>query len=300
MCRLFAALLISLFLAIPVLAYVDASPTLGTVTNDAESIVVLQVDKVSQEKSGIIFRKVADLKGTYPTEIIKHAITDGAHPREPRRILDWARPGKLAICFHNGQVAQVCIGSYWYECHAGEAPWWYLARGRPDLSLAFSGRAEKLRDALIEMLKDKEVEVTAQIHGAHGVAAYDEVMFKGALRGKAYPVWRIRVSLKMPANQADIQNNAQYVVGPGAGTAEDVPPLIKKLHDTDPLKRQLAAEDLGLIGQAAQPAVPALVAALKDKDELVAVASAGALGRIEPEQTATEPALGALLGSINA
>jgi hypothetical protein len=115
MLRLSLGTIVLLVMTAPALAYVDASPTLGTVINDSESITVLQVEKVSSEKRVIIYRKVADLKGTYPAEQIKHAITDGAHPREPRRILDWARPGKIAICFHNGKVAQTCIGSYWYE-----------------------------------------------------------------------------------------------------------------------------------------------------------------------------------------
>src|SRR5262249_23386904 len=131
-------------LTIRAFAYVDGSPTLGTVINDSDSIVELQVEKGSDEKRVVSYRKIADLKGEYPAGQVKHAITDGAHPREPRRILDWARPGKIAICFHNGKVAQTCIGSYWYECHAGEQPWWYLSRGRPDLSLAYSGRPEKL------------------------------------------------------------------------------------------------------------------------------------------------------------
>src|SRR5262245_34138059 len=300
MLRLVLGSLLVLAWAARAFAYVDASPTLGTVINDSDSITVLQVEKVSSEKRVVIYRKIADVKGTYPAEQIKHAITDGAHPREPRRILDWASPGKIAICFHNGKVAQTCIGSYWYECHAGEPPWWYLSRGRPDLSLAYSGRPEKLRTALVDILAGKEVIITALMHGAHGVAAYDEVMFKGPLRGKAYPVWRIRASLKMPGSQADIQTDPKFSGRPGAGTADDVPPLAKLLREPDPSKRGLAAEDLGLIGLAAKSAVPALVEALHDKDEFVVVAAAGALGRIEPEHSATEPALRKLLASKSA
>src|SRR5262249_1147833 len=48
----------------PIRAYVDVSPTLGYIIKDSTSIAVIQIDKVSVEKRGIIFKKVADLKGS--------------------------------------------------------------------------------------------------------------------------------------------------------------------------------------------------------------------------------------------
>ena len=44
-----------------------------------------------------------------------------ADPREPRFILDWAEPGKVAICFTQGNVSLLCLGNHWYECHARQA-----------------------------------------------------------------------------------------------------------------------------------------------------------------------------------
>ncbi len=60
-------------------------------------IVVVEVDKVSKEKSAIIFKKVADLKGKYAGERIKHSLPEAG------LVFDWAAPGKQAktsIAYH--------------------------------------------------------------------------------------------------------------------------------------------------------------------------------------------------------
>src|SRR5262249_10504987 len=139
MCRFFPALLIVLGTAAPSWAYIAALPTLGKVIKDANNIAVLRVDQVSRDKQVVIFSKVGDLKGKGAPEVMKHKLTDGFHPRQARTILDWAEPGQLAICFHTERVSQTCIGGFWYECAAGEAPWWTMTAGRPELSYAYSG-----------------------------------------------------------------------------------------------------------------------------------------------------------------
>src|SRR5437763_10269604 len=130
-------------LARPAWGYIDASPTLGKVIKDSTNIVVLRVEKVSRGKRIIIYEKVADLKGRHPTDRVKHHITDGWHPGEAKLILDWAEPGKVAVCFHNGRVSETCIGSYWYECSAHQEPWWRMTGGQARLAYAYFGPAEK-------------------------------------------------------------------------------------------------------------------------------------------------------------
>src|SRR5262245_26839934 len=115
-----------LALAGPTHAYVDWAPTLGKLMKDASNIVVVKVEKVSQEKRVIIYGKVADLKGKSGAAEIKHHIAAGLHPREPATIMDWAEPGQTAILFQNGGSVVVCIGRYWYEGVAQEAPWWSM------------------------------------------------------------------------------------------------------------------------------------------------------------------------------
>ena len=54
-------------LATPAQAFIDLAPSLGKLANDSNIIVVLEVEKVSQEKRAIIFKKVADLTRRLPT-----------------------------------------------------------------------------------------------------------------------------------------------------------------------------------------------------------------------------------------
>src|SRR4051794_35849601 len=53
------------------LAYVEERYTLPRVINESTNIVVLQVEKVNKERKLIFYKKIADLKGNHPTEVIK-------------------------------------------------------------------------------------------------------------------------------------------------------------------------------------------------------------------------------------
>src|SRR5262245_3893254 len=72
-------------------AYVDGGPaTLGGLCAMSTHITVVKIDNYSPEKRVIIYRKVADLKGQYPRETIKHALgpTHGVKP-------DLLQPGQI-------------------------------------------------------------------------------------------------------------------------------------------------------------------------------------------------------------
>jgi HEAT repeat protein len=275
-----------------VYAYLDTTPTLGRLTRDSTCIVVLQVDKVSKEKGVIVYRKVADLKGRYPDEMAKHHIMEGLHPRESKLILDWAEPGKTAICFHNGKQSLICLDHYWYECAAREAPWWGLTRGRPELSLSYFGSAEKLRQCVAAILAGREAVVPVMGHGNYGdFLSYEAMAFKKPLRSVKTPIRRLRVSLKMPGTVQKVANNPRYLVEEGKGDAEEVSALVQALRHKEGCVRAEAAADLGRIGEQAGEAIPALRKALQDPDALVRVRAAGALVRIDPEDRAALPVL---------
>jgi HEAT repeat protein len=266
-------------------AYVDASPSLGSVIRDSSNIAVLEVTKVNVEKRVIIYKKVADLKGRHPTEEVRHAIGEGNHPREPKAVLDLAKPGTIAICFHNGKVAQTCLGKYWYEAAASqEAPWWRMTYGRTELSLAYWGSTSKLRNLLAEILAGKTVVITAISHGVNDYGAYGDVMNKKVLGGKDTPIWRIYASLNMPAMTYQIGRDPKQIVGFGAGSAADVAGLVQMLKGTDQAARAEAAQELGLIGRYAKSAVPALLEAMQAPGAPVRVRAAEALVRIDPAQ----------------
>jgi hypothetical protein len=256
-------------------AYIADMPTLGRVITSSSNIVVLEVDKVSRDKQVIIFKKVADLKGKGLPDVAKHRLTDGFHPRQSRTILDWAEPGRIAVCFQNGERTCVtCIGGYWYECAVGEAPWWTMTTGRPELSYAYSGSTAKLRDHVTAMLAGREAVITAlkdrlftRVPGPGKLIerkyehwdAYEAVCARRLMRGKDWPLCRIKASLKMPNTTHELIMYSDLIVGDGPAGPEDVPALVKALKHEDPRIRIEAAEDLGLIRPPAAAAVPALL-----------------------------------------
>lgn len=278
-------------LAGPGLAYVDSSATLGKVIQDATTITVLRVDKVSAEKRVVLFKKVADLKGASPADEARHALGDGSHPREPRAILELAEPGATAVCFQNGKSALVCLGRYWYEVAAAEAPWWSLTYGRAELSLAYFGSSERLAQLLPGILRGETVVITAVAHSVNDFWAHGDVLNKKVLGGGGNPIWRIKASLQMPHLSYQVSKDPQLLVGFGAGGLEDVPPLLKLLASPDTAVRRGAAVELGLIGRHARDALPSLQPALKDSDFMVRIAVAEAILRIDPKQPAALPVL---------
>jgi HEAT repeat protein len=307
------AILVVLATTAPSRAYIDSTLTLGKLISVSNQIAVLQVDKVSREKRVIIFKKVADLKGQDTPEVVNHKLTDGTHPRQARTILDWAEPGAVAIWFRAGNVSQTCLGSFWYECAIGEAPWWTMTQGKPELCFSYSGSPGKLRDHVAAILQGREVVVTALKYAAfdpgegarktspQGWATYEAVGSGRLMRGKDWPIWRLKASLKTPAItmhlvQDSLKGRSQFIVGDGAGGPEDVPALVKALQHEDGRIRAEAANDLGLIGPQAAEAVPALLKlSANDPEALTQLAAAKAVALLDPRN---EAVFGRLIGAL--
>jgi HEAT repeat protein len=296
-------------------AYLEVSwivPTLGRVVNQSTRIVVLQLDRVSREKQVITWKKIEDLKGKGPDEIVKHKLTNGYHPRELRTVLDWAEPGEIALCFYTGEGSLTCIGRYWYLCSASESPWWTMIAGRPEMAYAYSGSVARLRDHVTAILAGREVVVTALKYEVLGLApgqgkwiqrqlehwaTYEAISSGRLMRGKEWPVWRIKASFKTQTNmielvQESLMGKTSFIVGDGAGDPEDVPALVKALQHEEARIRLEAAEDLGLIGPQAADAVEALLKlARQDADPLVRIEAARAIARIDPKNETALPIL---------
>src|SRR5690349_1972893 len=166
--RLLGALLVAFALAAfppPARAYVEAGHSMGMIVSLSTNIVVVQVDKVDKEKNLIIYKKVKDLKGTHPTDVIKHNIGRGGYnPREWQYTMDWAEVGKTALFFHNGGASETCIGNYWYQCY-NQGEWWGMSHGEPFLLRTFAGNVDKLAAAVTEILDNKEAVVPCMVDG---------------------------------------------------------------------------------------------------------------------------------------
>jgi HEAT repeat protein len=288
-------------------------PTLGKIIVDSSNIVVLQVDQISRDKKVVIFKKIADLKGKGLPEVVKHKLTDGFHPRQARAILDWAEPGRIAVCFQCGERTCVtCIGGFWYECAAGQNPWWIMTTGRPELSYAYSGSTGKLRDHVTAMLAGRETVITAlqyrflaRLPGPQKLIvrprehwdANEAVCARRLMRGQGWPLCRIKASLKMPNTIHELIRDTDLIIGVGPGGPEDVPALVKALTHEDARIRFDAAEDLGQIGPPAIAAVPVLLKlSEQDVDPLIRLEANKAVASIDSKN---EKALPMLVEALN-
>jgi hypothetical protein len=188
--KLLAAVLLGvavlLLPARPAGAYIEATYTLGRIVQECSNILVMQVDKVDKVNNRILYKKVRDLKGTHPTDIIRHNIAQaGFHPREWQAVMAWAEPGKLAIFFHNGQASETAIDTYWYQCYGAGADWG-MSHGEPFLLRSYAGKVEKLALAVEEILANREAIVPAMQDGD-----------KNLLHIRQAKVQRMRASLKL-------------------------------------------------------------------------------------------------------
>jgi hypothetical protein len=184
------ALLAAAAFAPPARAYVEAPHSMGMICNLSTNIVLMQVEKVDKDKNLIIYRKVKDVKGVHPTDLIKHNIGRGGYnPREWQYIMEWAEPGKTAVFCHNGGESETCIGNYWYQTGNG-GEWWNLTHGEPFLLRSFCGNPEKMAALITEMLAGKEVVVPCMADGNK-----DDLHLR---RGK---MERMRASLKLDYNE---------------------------------------------------------------------------------------------------
>jgi HEAT repeat protein len=177
-----------------------------------------------------------------------------------------------------------------------------MTAGKPELSYAYTGSPAKLREHVTAILAGREVVVTALNFAVfapgrierklEGWSTYEAVCSGRLMRGRDWPVWRIKASLRMPATTLGVLQDPKFIAGPGAGGPDDVPALAKALQHETACVRLEAAADLGLIGSPAGPAVPALLhLAKEDPDPLIRVEAAKALALIDPKNEAAVPLL---------
>jgi hypothetical protein len=167
-------------------AYVEAPHSLGTVVQLSTNVVLVRVEKVDKNANVIVYRKIRDLKGKHPTDIIKHNIGRGGfNPREWQYPMEWAEVGKTAVFFHNGSASETCIGTYWYQAYAN-GEWWGLSHGEPFLLRSFAGRVDKLAAAVTAIAEGKEVIVPCMVDGN-----------KDDLHLRRARIQRMRASLKL-------------------------------------------------------------------------------------------------------
>lgn len=167
-------------------AYVEIPYTLGRLVTESTHVMQLQVEKVDKVKNLIIYRKVKDIKGTHPSDVVKHNIGQaGFSPKEWQTIMKWAEPGKHAIFMHNGGASETCIEGYWYQAYPN-GEWWGMSHAEPYMNRSYAGKPEKLAPLVAQMLEGKEVVAPCMVDGD-----------KEALKNGTAKIQRLKASLKV-------------------------------------------------------------------------------------------------------
>jgi len=166
--------------------YVEVGFPLGKVVGDSTNILLMVVETVDKTKNTIIYKKVRDIKGIHPGDVLKHNIGQaGFHPREWQNVMAWAEPGKVAIFFYSGGGAETCIDNYWYQTPVG-ADWCNMTHAEPFLNRSFAGKPEKLAVLITAILAGQEVIVPCVVDGD-----------KNAIQLRTAKYQRLRASLKI-------------------------------------------------------------------------------------------------------
>ena len=167
-------------------AYVEAPMSLGAIIQQSTNIVLMRVESVDKEKNLIIYRKVRDVKGKHPQDVIKHNIgRGGLRPNEWKPQMDWAEPGKTAVFFYQGGASETCIGTWWYQAYGG-GEWWNHSHGEPFLLRSFAGNPDKLAGLVDQVLAGQEIAAPCMIDGN-----------KEDLHNRRAKIQRLKVSLKI-------------------------------------------------------------------------------------------------------
>ncbi len=182
----FAVLALGAIALRPAFAYIEVPHSFGMVVGQSTNIVLMRVEAVDKEKNLIIYRKIRDVKGVHPTEVIKHNIgRNGLRPNEWKPTMEWAEPGKVAVFFYNGGGSETCIGNWWYQAYAG-GEWWNHSHGEPFLLRSYCGPPEKLPALVTAVMEGKEVVVPCMVDGN-----------KEDLHNRCGKIQRLKVSLKL-------------------------------------------------------------------------------------------------------
>jgi outer membrane protein assembly factor BamB len=193
----------------PSRAYIDIPlPSLADLCRDTnrgtEAIAVLRVEKVNREKRGIAYRKVRDLKGSFPAgrkyfgDTFTHIIHDSPNDwlmfkphnhmdadrleLQNQAILAWAAEGKTAVLFERGGEQAICVGHLWYTARPAvsgnrgpyrsdrENPpereqWVYGGASDPRFARFFCGDVDELVPAVTDILAGKQDVVAPRMVG---------------------------------------------------------------------------------------------------------------------------------------
>ena len=185
--RLIRLLAIAILIASnsPAFAYIEAPMTLGDVVNQSNMITIMRVKAVDKPKNLIIFDKVEDIKGKFPTAIARHVITGQLKEGEVKTVLEWAEVGKTAIFFAKDGACEMCLDNYWYQIYKNGEDLYGMSHGEPFLLRSYAGKADRLPPYVRGIMEGREMIVPAMEDN------------KELLHKRAGKIMRLKASLKL-------------------------------------------------------------------------------------------------------
>jgi hypothetical protein len=120
-------------------------------------VVIVRVERFDRDKGVLIFRKVQDVKGKWPAQVIKQRFPPALV--QQLRIMDWAEPNRTTVVFalESYKWCHTYIDGAWYAANTGDWQWWNVNHAEPLLLRWYSGRASRLVDSARAILAGKEV-----------------------------------------------------------------------------------------------------------------------------------------------
>src|SRR5262249_15938448 len=149
-------------------------------------VISVRVERVDREKSVLIFRKLLDIKGKWPTDVIRQVIPPGLADRQ--RIFEWAEVGKTTAMFalESYKWGHTYIDGLWYAANTADWQWWNVSHAEPIVLRTYVGKSERLVAACQTILANREVIVPCLTDGT-----------PEELARKKTKVQRLRSSLKL-------------------------------------------------------------------------------------------------------
>ncbi len=188
-------------------AYIGGPPlSLGIMCNWSTHVMIAKVDKIDRDKNVVIFQKVRDVKGKWPSDVVRQFFNPGLPTRG--HVMNWAEPGKTVMFYalESYKWSHTYIDGEWYASNTADWNNWTVSHSEPLLLRMYAGRPNRLADASEQILLGKEVVVPGMVDGP-----MDDLIKKKA----GYQ--RLKASLKLLD-----YNPKRDLVGPGKDDFEPV------------------------------------------------------------------------------
>jgi HEAT repeat protein len=291
-----------LLVVAPTLPYIDgggAQITLPEIILEFHTASLVEVDKIDVERGAFRLKIVRPLKGLLAAKEIKLQIGwDASGPNPFRNV----KPGQPAIfftrCFDNRSLT--CIDGIWSWTQPA-ADGWESGSVRADFEHVFVGKSTELADAVVQLLRGREVIVRCRRHEGPGQTQFVRYSMKTAhdkflaRDPKASPAGARPLSawvedFQDPRASVRVQAGlALAELGPSARKAETI--LAAGLKDRDPEVRYAAILALEAMGSDSQGTIDALTRTLEDEAWFVRFPAIQALQKLGPRAKSAVPAL---------